>query len=90
MVKVLGGSLDRTEVRAQNFTMFNVELRPFSFDKLSLFSSEPWQKSETQLEIVMSMTNKIDLGQLYQVVVELPEDFRIASDKLDCSNLFHD
>lgn len=64
-VSVLGGSLDRVEIRAQASTNFTVDLKPYGFAQLSLFSTSPWPGEPTQLEIEWSMTNRISFEEVY-------------------------
>lgn len=59
-VKILGGSVERQEIRAQTSGRFSVDLQPQGLESLMLFSTSPWASSETQLELDFSMTNQID------------------------------
>ena len=88
-VSVLGGSVARTEIRAQAFSTFKVDLHPYDFKQISLFSTTPWSGEQTSLELDWSMTNKINQEEVYQVEVELPSDFRVSTSILKCQNLFN-
>lgn len=86
---VLGGSVDRTEIRAQAIAEFDIDLKPYSFNSISLFSKTPWPTLPTQLELEWSMTNKISYEEVYQVEVILPTGFRVSASHLKCENLFN-
>ena len=64
-MQVLGGSIDRTEIRAEASAEFSVDLNPYSFASISLFSTVPWPAKATELELEWSMTNKINYQEVY-------------------------
>ena len=67
---------------------FDSNLTPSEFDSLAVFSTKPWPTEKTYLEVDLSMTNQITNENVYEVEIELPEDFIIDDAELKCSNLF--
>ena len=85
-MQVLGGSLQRWETRAETSGEFLVDLQPYDFDMLRLFSTSPWPGVESKIELDLSMTNQVEYDEAYEVRVKLPEDFIVDSKAVKCTD----